>query len=85
MKRSVLFLSVVVTVEMAVAAAFEHAICDSVSLDGEWEMAYQPYANESVEYPEFSGVRVVEAVPGYWEDMEPAFRVPVGVSNNTVD
>ena len=75
--RTVRWLAVAVSV-FAVgtvsAAVFEHAICDSVSLDGEWEMAYQPYANESVEYPRFAGVKVAAAVPGYWEDMEPAFR-----------
>ena len=55
-------------------AAWEHALYDSVSLDGEWEMAYQPYAWETVDYPTFAGVKVANAVPGYWEDMEPAFR-----------
>ena len=53
---------------------FEHGMYSAVSLDGEWEMAYQPYACESVEYPQFEGVKVRDAVPGYWEDMVPAFR-----------
>ena len=56
------------------AQVFEHGIYSAVSLDGEWEMAYQPYAHEVVECPAFSGVRVANAVPGYWEDMVPAFR-----------
>ena len=53
---------------------FEHAIYDAVPLDGAWEMAYRPYAHESVDYPRFEGVRVEGAVPGYWEDMIDAFR-----------
>lgn len=55
-------------------AEFEHAIYDAVSLDGEWEMAYSPYAHEVVNCPEFAGVKVANAIPGYWEDMVPAFR-----------
>ena len=58
----------------ASAAVFERATYDSVSLNGDWEMAYQPYANESVDYPKFAGVKVAGAVPGYWEDMQEAFR-----------
>ena len=53
---------------------FEHAIYDAMSLDGAWEMAYRPYAHESVDYPRFEGVKVEGAVPGYWEDMLDAFR-----------
>ncbi|MBQ3289687.1 MAG: hypothetical protein IJH50_09790 [Kiritimatiellae bacterium] len=53
---------------------YEHIIYDAVPLDGEWEMAYQPYANETVDYPAFKGVTVADAVPGYWEDMVAAFR-----------
>ena len=30
---------------------FEHAIYDAVPLNGAWEMAYRPYAHESVECP----------------------------------
>ena len=55
-------------------AVYEHGICDTISLNGEWEMAYRPYAHEVVDYPEFSGVKITEAVPGYWEDMVQAFR-----------
>ena len=55
-------------------AEFEHGIYDSVSLDGEWEMSYLPYAWETVDYPTFKGVKVAGAVPGYWENMIPAFR-----------
>ena len=58
----------------ASAGVFEHAMFDSVSLDGDWEMSYRPYAHESVIYPGFSGVKVKDAVPGYWEDMVEAFR-----------
>ena len=53
---------------------FEHGIYDAVPLDGAWEMAYRPYAHESVDYPRFEGVKVEGAVPGYWEDMLDAFR-----------
>ncbi|MBQ6339354.1 MAG: hypothetical protein IJI36_09425, partial [Kiritimatiellae bacterium] len=53
---------------------FEHGIYDAVPLDGAWEMAYRPYAHESVDYPRFEGVKVEGAVPGYWEDMIDAFR-----------
>ena len=53
---------------------FEHGIYDAVPLDGAWEMAYRPYAHESVECPRFAGVTVADAVPGYWEDMLDAFR-----------
>ena len=56
------------------AQVFKHGIYSAVSLDGEWEMAYQPYAHEVVECPEFKGVKIANAVPGYWEDMVPAFR-----------
>ena len=53
---------------------FEHAIYDAVPLNGAWEMAYRPYAHESVECPRFAGVTVTDAVPGYWDDMLDAFR-----------
>ena len=53
---------------------FEHVICEEISLDGDWEMAYQPYAWESVHVPKFRGVPVKNAVPGYWEDMVAEFR-----------
>ena len=56
------------------AAVFEHCLYDAVALDGAWEMAYQPYAWETVDYPFFKGVRIENSVPGYWEDMVPAFR-----------
>ena len=58
----------------AFAAAYEHALYEAVPLNGAWEMAYQPYAHETVECPTFTGVRIAEAVPGYWEDLVPAFR-----------
>lgn len=56
------------------APLHEHALYDPVSLDGTWEMAYQPYAWETVDCPSFTGVSVEKAVPGYWEDMVPTFR-----------
>ena len=59
---------------LAPAAVYEHAVYDSVPLDGAWEMAYQPYEWGSPSLPDFSGVRVENAVPGYWEDMVGAFR-----------
>ena len=55
-------------------AAFEHVVYDAVSLNGDWEMAYIPYACESVKPPVFAGVIVANAVPGYWEDMRESFR-----------
>ena len=56
------------------AATHEHEVYDSVPLDGAWEMAYQPYAWETVDYPRFTGVTVTNAVPGYWEDLVGDFR-----------
>ena len=57
-----------------VAAPFAHGIYDSVSLDGDWEMAYLPYEWVKVDYPEFKGKVVKDAIPGYWEDMIARFR-----------
>ena len=57
-----------------VLAAHEHLVCDSISLDGEWEMAYSPYEYRTVACPQFPGAKVANAVPGYWEDMREAFR-----------
>ena len=59
---------------MAGAAVYEHGLYESVTLDGAWEMAYLPYAYEVVDLPDFTGVKVEKAVPGYWEDMVPALR-----------
>ena len=53
---------------------FEHCVYDAVSLDGGWEMAYRPYAHEGVNCPEFKGVGIAGAIPGYWEDMADKFR-----------
>lgn len=58
----------------AAATVHEHAICESIVLDGAWEMAYRPYSYESVAYPAFVGKTVEKAVPGYWEDMVDLFR-----------
>ena len=51
----------------------EHAFYDAVPLDGAWEMAYRPYAHETPYFPSFAGVVVPNAIPGYLEDMVPAF------------
>ena len=56
------------------AVTYEHGLYDAVPLNGAWEMAYQPYAYEVVDYPAFRGVNIAGAIPGYWEDMVPAFR-----------
>ena len=56
------------------SAPLEHCVYDSVPLNGEWEMAYRPYAWDSLKMPSFKGVRIDQAIPGYWEDMVPAFR-----------
>ena len=56
------------------AAPYEHCIYDSLSLNGEWEMAYQPYAHETVDCPKFTGVKIDRAIPGYWEAMRDVFR-----------
>ena len=52
----------------------ETCISDSFALDGAWEMSYRPNAWEAEECPKFDGARVEKAVPGFWEDMIPAFR-----------
>ena len=59
---------------VAFSTTFEHAVFESVQLDGEWEMAYSPYEYRTVKPPVFSGVKVANAVPGYWEDLREAFR-----------
>ena len=54
------------------ALPFGHCFTSSVlSLDGTWEMAYQPYeySGDVRRLPEFKGTAVENAVPGYWEDM----------------
>ena len=62
------------TVFASPAGPFEHAVFESVSLDGAWEMSYRPSECRTVECPAFRGVRIAQAIPGYWEDMVPAFR-----------
>ena len=52
----------------------EYCFCDNLSLDGDWEMAYSPHFLEVNTYPDFRGKPVKGAIPGYWEDMVPAFR-----------
>jgi len=73
-RRPLPLLAVVCALFQLQAASFEHAIFESVSLDGDWEMAYRPDECRSIAYPEFSGVTVAKAVPGYWEDLRDAFR-----------
>ena len=72
--KMILTLSAAMYAAMCSAVPFEHCIYDSVSLDGSWEMAYQPYAWETLDMPSFKGAVIDNAVPGYWEDMVPAFR-----------
>ena len=79
-KRLASFLSTLMAAG-SLLAAFEHVAHDAVSLNGDWEMAYLPYACESVKPPAFAGVRVANAVPGYWEDMREAFR-EAGMTDN---
>ena len=78
MTRMILAAAAVFSAFLASAEKFEpkfgHVMCEEISLDGEWEMAYQPYAWESVHTPKFKGVMVKNAVPGYWEDMLADFR-----------
>jgi len=75
MKRVIgLFLFCAVAGAALGGSVFEHCIYDAVPLNGEWEMAYRPYAHETVALPEFKGVRVAGAIPGYWEDMVDKFR-----------
>lgn len=62
------------SVTLTLVAAFEHCVYDAVSLDGKWEMSYRTNCCESVECPQFNGVEVAAAIPGYWEDMKDAFR-----------
>ena len=72
MKRLALLLAALLAA-WNLLAAFEHVVYDAVSLNGDWEMAYIPYACESVKPPVFAGVIVSNAVPGYWEDMRESF------------
>ena len=67
-KTLALMLTAAVAVQGS-AVVREHVLYDAVSLNGAWEMAYQPYAWESREMPVFRGVTVARAVPGYREDM----------------
>ena len=53
-KRLASFLSTLMAAG-SLLAAFEHVAHDAVSLNGDWEMAYLPYARESVKPPTFAG------------------------------
>ena len=74
MKKNLVHVLAILAAGILHAAVFEHAVCERVSLDGEWEMAYSPYEYRTVKPPEFAGAKVANAVPGYWEDMIGAFR-----------
>ena len=54
--------------------AGQHCIYDAIPLEGAWEMSYRSNAWDSVACPKFRGVVVAKAVPGFWENMVPAFR-----------
>ena len=68
-------LSIVAAFALTGVARGETCIYDSFALDGAWKMSYRPNVWKTAEYPKFDGVRVEKAVPGFWEDMIPAFRV----------
>ncbi len=53
---------------------YSHCCYQSKFLDGAWEMAYSPYDWTLKSLPKFQGAVVTNAIPGYWEDMIPAFR-----------
>ncbi|MBR2837383.1 MAG: hypothetical protein IKE55_01225 [Kiritimatiellae bacterium] len=68
-------LSVLMAVGVAAAAFAGHVHHhESQSLAGAWEMAYRAEAWKEKSPPAFAGAPVGNAVPGYWEDMVPAFR-----------
>lgn len=46
----------------------------TISLNGSWEMEYRKNLYQSTETPEFVGIFVADAVPGYWEDMTEVFE-----------
>ena len=72
--RIQLFLFALLSSSAAFALVHEHVILDSVSLDGAWEMAYSPYEHLPLGVPKFVGVKVENAIPGYWEDLLGEFR-----------
>ena len=74
MKKTLLLGVSLLAAEFAAAALFEHAVYESVSLDGTWEMAYREHPWDRVEMPEFKGVKIDRAVPSYWEDRLADFR-----------
>ena len=45
-----------------------------ISLNGSWEMDYSKTLYQGKVMPEFQGISVTDAVPGYWEDMEEIFE-----------
>lgn len=52
---------------------------DMISLNGCWEMDYSKTLYQGKEAPEFAGISVPDAVPGYWEDMTEIFeKAPFG-------
>ncbi len=46
----------------------------SILLNGDWEMGYREEAYLGKTLPDFEGVMVTDAVPGYWEDMSEKLR-----------
>ena len=55
------------------------------SLNGAWEMDYRPGAFTEKRNPWVQGFPVEAAVPGYWEDMVPAFRAAPFFARLTVN
>lgn len=73
--------AVIFAVPLSLLAAFEHVDYEPFSLDGAWEMAYNPNSFESdTALPQFRGVTIEKAVPGYWEDMKDSFK-SAGMTN----
>ncbi len=68
MRRGVLALA------MGLLAVTAFSATETLSLDGDWELAYSPHFLETDDYPAFAGKLVKGAVPGYWEDLVPALR-----------
>ena len=59
------------------ASVRNHALYDSIPLNGAWEMAYQPYACESSEMPGFSGACSKSEVALKSKEKLALHRVPV--------
>ena len=57
----------------------------SFSLNGTWAMDYRPGVFSETEGPWGNGFPIENAVPGYWEDMVPAFRAAPFFAKLTVN